>query len=318
MQRTAPNELRTSAILAVASLLFVGACTVEAAAPEGKPKTEIRSADASAALDLPLSFEPNRGQTDERARFIARGPGYVLLLTEAGSSFRFSQTAAGSGLSTNAPLFEMRLARPKKPDSQLLGLEVQPSKSSYFVGADPKKWLTEIPNYARVAQQNVYAGIDVTYSALQGQFECVFKIAPHAEPGSIALEMLGAQNLHKSSDGDLIFTVANVEMRLHKPFAYQEIKGSVNQPISSRYVVRNNVVSFAVRKYDSRKTLFIDPILSYSDYLKLQEAGSVPASQKALQVCPPDSRGKTRWRFARKPSPSTHSLFPALAHPELT
>lgn len=32
-------------------------------------------------LELPLSFEPNRGQTDATVSFLARGPGYGILLT---------------------------------------------------------------------------------------------------------------------------------------------------------------------------------------------------------------------------------------------
>ncbi|MFL6334290.1 MAG: hypothetical protein ACJ754_13335 [Pyrinomonadaceae bacterium] len=30
---------------------------------------------------LPLSFEPNRGQTDRRVKFLSRSGGYVLFLT---------------------------------------------------------------------------------------------------------------------------------------------------------------------------------------------------------------------------------------------
>ena len=35
--------------------------------------------------EFPLRFEANRGQEDARARFISAGPGYKLLLTDAGS-----------------------------------------------------------------------------------------------------------------------------------------------------------------------------------------------------------------------------------------
>src|SRR5580658_4197227 len=35
----------------------------------------------SPAGNLPLSFEPNQGQTDPQVRFLARAPGYTLFVT---------------------------------------------------------------------------------------------------------------------------------------------------------------------------------------------------------------------------------------------
>src|SRR5262249_38106930 len=44
--------------------------------PQGATTTS-----ASVASDqLPMSFEPNRGQTDARVDFLARGPGYTAFL----------------------------------------------------------------------------------------------------------------------------------------------------------------------------------------------------------------------------------------------
>src|SRR5438270_7303934 len=38
-------------------------------------------APSDAALDLPLAFEANLGQTDEQVLYIARAPGYAAFLT---------------------------------------------------------------------------------------------------------------------------------------------------------------------------------------------------------------------------------------------
>ena len=53
---------------------------------------------------LPLSFEPNRGQTDRRVRYLARGHGYTLFLTDSGAVLSFTRSGAptctpGSALS---------------------------------------------------------------------------------------------------------------------------------------------------------------------------------------------------------------------------
>src|ERR1700749_2614765 len=76
-------------LLAAASLgaaLFASLRTAEAVGRAGE-KTAIDAAgpepkDAAGAYGkLPLQFEANRGQTDERVRFISRGDGYVMFLT---------------------------------------------------------------------------------------------------------------------------------------------------------------------------------------------------------------------------------------------
>jgi hypothetical protein len=235
-----------------------------------------RSGKVSIPADLPLSFEPNRGQTGVGVQFVARGPGYTLYLNDQGPSFQFSPSLDMSAV-RNRPSLVLKLAGRNHMHSGLQGLDEQTSKSSYFLGSDPKKWLTGIPNFRKVGRREVYDGIDIAYRGAQGELACEFRIAPHARPETIELEILGADSLRADSHGDLIFKVANVEMRLQKPDAYQKVNGS-NRAVASRYLVRKNHVSFRLGNYDSGRALFISPVLRYSDYLKLQESNFVPAT----------------------------------------
>ncbi|MGH7815395.1 MAG: hypothetical protein ACREQI_15495, partial [Candidatus Binataceae bacterium] len=43
--------------------------------------------------DLPLTFEANRGQTDWRVKFLARGDGYTLFLTHTGATLALRSSA---------------------------------------------------------------------------------------------------------------------------------------------------------------------------------------------------------------------------------
>jgi len=43
----------------------------------------------------------------------------------------------------------------------LEGLERLPGKSNYFIGNDPKRWHTDVPQYAKVRYQGLYPGIDL-------------------------------------------------------------------------------------------------------------------------------------------------------------
>ena len=277
MQSTTLNQFRKSAQASLALL----ALTASWVAGSQARKVGTRSGEASVPLDLPLSFEPNRGQSGVGVRFVARGPGYVLYLNEEGPSFQFPsamKTSAGRA----EPSFSMKLAGEKKLKSDLLGLDDQPSKSSYFTGSDPRKWFTDIPNFGRVAQRGVYEGIDVIYRGSQGQLECEFEIAPHAKPGTIALAIIGARHLRRNTQGDVVFMVANVGMRLQRPIAYQGVNGA-SHSVASHYIVRGNLITLRVGIYDPGEILFINPVLSYSGFLKLQAASPVPTERPHRQ-----------------------------------
>src|SRR4029077_14941424 len=60
-----------------------------------KPDLE-RSRIAQSYGDIPLSFEENRGQSDQRVRFLSRGAGYTFFLTPGEAVLAFSQDQAQS------------------------------------------------------------------------------------------------------------------------------------------------------------------------------------------------------------------------------
>jgi len=73
------------------------------------------------------------------------------------------------------------------PAAKVTGLDELPSKSNYFLGKDPKKWRTNVPNYAKVKHQDVYPGVDLVYYGNQGRLEYDFVVAPGADPKAITL-----------------------------------------------------------------------------------------------------------------------------------
>ena len=75
------------------------------------PLQAVRKAEVRQAyVELPLSFEPNRGQARNRVRFLSRGPGYSYLLLDRELVFQYQsrrirkrvQTAQG-GLGDSRP-----------------------------------------------------------------------------------------------------------------------------------------------------------------------------------------------------------------------
>ena len=215
---------------------------------------------------LPMAFEANQGQADPEVQFLARGQGYGLYLTptEAVLSLR-APTLSGPRSAPNA-VVRMRLAG-SNPRSRLSGVDPLPGMSNYFIGNNPARWHSAVPNYAKVLYANVYPGIDLVYYGNQRQLEYDFIVAPGADPRRIVLDFKGIRGLTLDSDGNLLLATATGNVLQHKPIVHQNVDG-VRQSIDGRYRLRGRwQASFEIARYDTTRPLIIDPLLAYSTYL---------------------------------------------------
>ena len=64
------------------------------------------------------------------------------------------------------------------PQAKVSGLDELPGKSNYFVGNDPKKWRTNVPNYAKVKYEGVYPGVDLVYYGNKGNWNMISWSSP--------------------------------------------------------------------------------------------------------------------------------------------
>jgi len=220
-----------------------------------------------------ISFEPNLGQAEEQVKFMARGPGYTLSLTQRGVVLSFEQTESHAGAEAFRSLAVKFVGANELP--KLAAKDELTTKSSYFLGADPKKWRTGIPNYARVTIENVYPGIDVMYRGTHGRLQCSFLVAPGARPSQISIAISGANNPRLDPDGNLILRSGKTELRLSRPAAYQD-GGTNKRLVSARYLVCRGRIKFALNDYDRTKPLVIDPVLGYAAYLTTLDAALNP------------------------------------------
>jgi len=216
-----------------------------------------------------IRFEPNLGQADDQVNFTARGPGYTLSLTQQGAAFSFEQPESHAGAESFSSLTVNFVGVNAVP--RLAAKDQLTTTSSYFLGADPKKWRTGIPNYARVTIENVYPGIDVMYQGTHGRLQCHFLIAAGAKPDKIILAIVGADNPRLDAEGNLILRSGKNQLRLFKPDAYQDL-GANRHPVGARYLLSRGRIKFALTDYDQTKSLVIDPILSYAAYLTTADA----------------------------------------------
>ncbi|HYB76938.1 MAG TPA: hypothetical protein VEE85_01950, partial [Candidatus Bathyarchaeia archaeon] len=238
-----------------------------------------------AYFSLPLSFEANQGQTDQRVNFLSRGSAYTLFLT---SDEAVLQLRAEAKQHAGAVL-RMRLLGGNR-HADVRGWDELPGKTNYFIGKDPGKWHTNVPTYGKVEYRGIYPGVDLVYYGNQGQLEYDFVVSPSADPNSIAIQFDGAP-VEIDSAGDLVLHANGGDVRFHRPVAYQAVQDHVRDGagnkrfIESRFVLQGtNKVAFELASYDHSRPLVIDPVLVYSTYL----GGSFPDTPFAVAV---DSTG---------------------------
>src|SRR5712671_2812566 len=153
---------------------------------------------------VPRAFEANQGQTDPQVKFVSRGPGYGLFLTtsEAVLTLRSaprhepnSPRAKALRQEEKSAVIHMKLVGANATGTEVSGKDELSSKTNYFIGNDPKKWCTNIRQYARVRYANLYPGVDLVYYGNQRELEYDFVLQPGANANAIRLAIDGASKL---------------------------------------------------------------------------------------------------------------------------
>jgi beta-propeller repeat-containing protein/centrosomal CEP192-like protein len=216
---------------------------------------------------VPLAFEPNLGQSNGQAKFLAHGDGYSLFLTSGEAVLALRESVKSERAEhAHADVLRMRLVGANDA-APFLAIEELPGKSNYLIGNNPAEWHTNVPMYRKVAEQGIYPGVDLVYYGTQRQLEYDFIVAPQAGVTPIRLAIQGAQNERINNKGELVMTVEGGEICFQEPIAYQEA-GTKRQMVAAKYALdANREVHFEVGTYDRSRALVIDPILAYSSYL---------------------------------------------------
>lgn len=270
------NMMREARGRAIAATCMV-ACLLLAAATT-------RGADVVAGMQplslfgtAPIYFEANRGQADSSARFVARGPQCNILLSPTEASLVLGKVARQETASpwadqVRGPMVaDTRMVRltlaGADPKATMTGDEALTAHANYFIGSGPADWHLGVPLFARVRASQVYPGIDLTYYCSREQLEYDFIIQPGANPNQISFQIEGASAVRLDADGNLLLTVGDVEVRQHRPVAYQEIRGE-HKAVDCHYrLTEPGSVAFDLGRYDAGEPLVIDPTLAFSTYL---------------------------------------------------
>jgi hypothetical protein len=248
-------------------LVVCGTLAVTNAQTLIKPKPHQQGAVMVANYgNLPLSFESNQGQVDPQVRFVSRGDGYSLFLTDREAVLSLRKTPARGSARSRTDVITMQLLG-ADPAVRVNGGDKMPGTANYFIGNDASKWHSGVPTYSKVDYSNVYPGIDLIYYGNQHQLEYDYVVAPGADPSQIRIRFRGTEKLSLEKNGDLRVVAPDGEIAFHAPIAYQPIDGR-RLPVDGRFVLLSkNTIGFDLRRYDSKHELVIDPTLGYSTFL---------------------------------------------------
>jgi uncharacterized protein (TIGR03437 family) len=208
-------------------------------------------AGTQAPVSMPVTFEPNRGQTDKQVKFLARGGPSALWLTEQGPVL-----SAGAG--AQSVIYRMRFEGGKRHPK----IEAEDSRagvSNYLTGSDPAKWQVDVPHFGKVRYRDVYPGIDAVFYGNANDLEYDFVVSPGADPSKIRVVFDGIDAMSIDESGDLVLSTKRGEIRNRKPVIRQD-----GAAIEGNFVLRGaRSAGFAMGNYDASRPLVIDPVFVY-------------------------------------------------------
>jgi uncharacterized repeat protein (TIGR01451 family) len=211
-------------------------------------------ASATPAVNIPFSFEVNRGQTAPQVKYLARSPEGVLFFTDQGVTVSVPKAGAFR------MLFEGASTAQISPEQQLA------ARSNYLT---PKSGspITGIANFGVLQYTSIYPGIDVRFYGQGRHLEHDFILAPGAYPDRIALRFEGLDQVSLTPSGNLDLILGKIVLRESAPIAWQQIDGT-KKAVEARWKMLGDAkVGITLGDYNPGQPVTIDPVLVYSTHL---------------------------------------------------
>jgi len=229
-----------------------------------------------------MEFIENKGQWDERIKYKAEfstgtfhleKDGYSVLLHEPSDLDKFFTYTHGHVVG-NTPLPDSFTLHSFFYRVSFLGAgrnmksvpeKLLPQFNNYFNGTDKSKWAADCKIFQAVTYKEVYPNIDVRYYMEGERLKYDFIVHPGGNVSQIALRFDGPEEM-KISEKQLILKTAVGEVKELAPFSFQPSATGARDELDCKYVLKNNILTFQVKRYDPTKTLVIDPTIIFASF----------------------------------------------------
>ncbi|WP_459195387.1 DUF7948 domain-containing protein [Wukongibacter baidiensis] len=223
-------------------------------------------------INSPLTFIPNKGQVDSKAKYYFRGTSYGFYFTQEDVVMTF---LTNDSTDNNEEKKGVALALhfiDSNPDVKIEGECKASGKVNYFNGKDQSKWITDLPVYEKIIYKDLWSGIDLVFYSKDNTLKYDFILKPGASVENIKLAYKGSDGISLDHDGNLLIHNTLGVLIDERPISYQEIEGE-RIIVESRFKVKNQesdevFYGFEVsNNYSPEHSLVIDPGLVFSTFL---------------------------------------------------
>ncbi len=237
--------------------------------------------------NVPLGFTENQGQFHPDVLFKTSSGGVMVFFTGTGVTYVLSRETEASKQRRQEkrlrPDYHFQFMEDEErefehyalkvhfegssPKARVVGEDRLPWNNNYFIGNNPSKWRTDVPNYKRIRYENIYDGIDLVYYGNGKGLKYDFIVQPGADPKQIQLRYDGTSDIVPDENGELKVKTPFGNLIEREPVAFQDngikkIKAGYKLSVKSE-----GIFSFDVKSYDTFKALVIDPELIFSTLL---------------------------------------------------
>ena len=199
---------------------------------------------------MPLPFTKNMGQWPDSILFRTDAGCATVWFTKTGLIYQFTRKIERVGAETleadttalpdryaidRRDSLETMLVRAtfvgSNPNAEIVGEGLMDYKCNYFIGNDPSKWRSDVPNYSAITLHNVYDGVNLRFSGgTGGGLTYEYALKPGADMEQVKLAYDGVAETKTDAAGEI---VASIE--------WGTVSGLLASPVDCESSVPGNV-----------------------------------------------------------------------------
>lgn len=264
-----PNKPRTTM---TRTLLFAFSIMLITAALAGTPPSDIPK---EATSPKKITFTENKGQVSDQhylprpdVRFYGEQGPMSFHITDGGISYQLRRVETWKAIEErdmveNAPSMDsipdrirfrrIDIAWPgSDPNAKWETSAPEPDHTNYYLAVCPDG-VTNVKSYGGLLRKDIYPGIDLKYYSKDGRLKYDYIVQPGAAPGTIRLEVTGAE-VSILPNGSVRLSTPLGEIIEEPPLAFQN-----GVELRAKWALRGNVLSFQIEDHDPTFPLIIDP-----------------------------------------------------------
>jgi hypothetical protein len=208
---------------------------------------------ASAVSQIPFAFVENRGQADASVVFIGRGPDSLALFRASGVVYR-------TGIGQASLQFEGT-----EGAARIEGGDATGARLNHFEGADPARWVTNIPMLSSIRYRSVWPGIDLVFRAAGETWRPEFLLREGASGDGVRIRF--NEPVSVEPDGSATIGTGTRSVRLARPLVETTLGGVARRGEASYRIHSDGSLGISALVVTRQGPVAFTPNLLFSGYV---------------------------------------------------